>query len=113
MRPRREYENRCWTDFSLLGGFSGGENNDFSKFIPELWDEGVISIKGYMHNHRPHRELKASYDGEMLWALEEIEKVGAIASVHCENEWMQDWNRKKEFRTLCGHLLLILHCLIW
>jgi dihydroorotase-like cyclic amidohydrolase len=90
-----KYENRCSTDFSLLGGFSGGEDNDFSKFIPELWEEGVISIKGYMHNHRPHRELKASYDGEMLWALEEIAKVGAIASVHCENEWMQDWNRRK------------------
>ena len=95
LKNKVKYENRCLTDFALLGGFSGGEDNDFSKFIPELWDEGVISIKGYMHNHRPHRKLKASYDGEMLWALEEIAKVGALASVHCENEWMQDWNRRQ------------------
>ena len=40
-------------DYSLLGAFSGGENKDFSKFIPELWEEGAIAIKGYMHNHRP------------------------------------------------------------
>ena len=82
-------------DYSLLGAFSGGENKDFSKFIPELWEEGAIAIKGYMHNHRPHRKLKASYDGEMLWALEQIAKVGALANVHCENEWMQEWNRNK------------------
>jgi dihydroorotase-like cyclic amidohydrolase len=48
-----------------------------------------------MHNHRPHRILKASYDGEMLYALEEIAKVDAIANVHCENEWMQEWNRQR------------------
>jgi len=60
---------KSYIDFNLLGGFSGGEGNDFSKDIPELWEEGVIAIKGYMHNHRPHRKLKASYDGEMLWAL--------------------------------------------
>ena len=68
MKNKVKYENRCLTDFVLLGGFSGGENNDFAKFIPELWDEGIISVKGYMHTHRPHRKLKASYDGEMLWA---------------------------------------------
>jgi dihydroorotase (multifunctional complex type) len=82
-------------DYSLLGAFSGGEDKDFSRFIPELWEEGAIAIKGYMHNHRPHRILKASYDGEMLWALEQIAKVDAIANVHCENEWMQEWNRQK------------------
>lgn len=90
---RARYEGKGIIDYSVLGAFSGGEGKDFSKFIPELWEEGAIAIKGYMHNHRPHRTLKASYDGEMLWALEQIAKVGAIANVHCENEWMQSWNR--------------------
>ena len=95
LKNRAAFDGKGVIDYSLLGAFSGGENKDFSKFIPELWEEGAIAIKGYMHNHRPHRKLKASYDGEMLWALEQIAKVGAIANVHCENEWMQEWNRNR------------------
>lgn len=91
-RNKTRYEGKSRVDFSMLGAFGGGEGKDFGKFIPELWNEGAIALKGYMHNHRPNRQLKASYDGEMLWALENIAKVGAIANVHCENEWMQTWN---------------------
>lgn len=91
-RNKARYEGRSIVDYGMLGAFSGGEGKDFSKFIPELWEEGAIAIKGYMHDHRPNRTLKASYDGEMLWALEQIAKTDAIANVHCENEWMQVWN---------------------
>jgi dihydroorotase (multifunctional complex type) len=95
LRKKEGLKGKSYVDYSLLGAFSGGENKDFSKWIPELHSEGAIAIKGYMHNHRPHRILKASYDGEMLYALDYIAKVGAIANVHCENEWMQEWNRQR------------------
>jgi dihydroorotase (multifunctional complex type) len=94
-KNKTAYSDKSFIDYCMLGAFSGGENKDFSKFIPELWEQGAIALKGYMHNHRPDRWLKACYDGEMLWALEQIAKVGGIANVHCENESMQSWNREK------------------
>lgn len=94
-RKKAEFEGQGIVDYSMLGAFSGGEGKDFSKLIPELWQEGAISIKGYMHNHRPERRLKASYDGELLWALEVIAKIGGLASVHCENEFIRTWNMER------------------
>ena len=84
-------KRKAYVDFSLHGGFIPG--TDYATSMKQLYALGLTGFKTYTCFSIP--EWPPCYDGDLYEALKVISKIGAVALLHAENDFILSINEKR------------------
>jgi len=84
-------KRKAYVDFALHGGFIPG--TDYAESMRQMYDLGMTGFKTYTCFSIP--EWPPCYDGDLYDALKVVHKIGAVALLHAENDFILSANEKR------------------